>query len=334
MRNNMRDFINKRKYAIIILSLLIIIISFISPFIILPYRKQIQISSKTIICEAAASQLNKDSSQFTKDDFSKITELDLSFSTLSDIKYLKNFTNLKKLNLSGIRTPDTRKPKWKQMLSKIGIIDISKEESVDLSPLKKLANLEILSLDFDARVRNIGALSALNNLKELSFKYSHNFTDLRPVGRILSLNRLNLYETDVSDLEPLKNLKNLQSLVLLATNVSNLEPLKSVTNLETLSLDSVDVYKLELIGTLTKLKSLSIFYATVSDLEPIKYLANLEYLHLYDANITDLEPIKKLPNLQTLRIEVCRNIKKEQIIDLKKALPKLIIYSDFSGVTP
>jgi len=308
IKDDKRGLINRHKYAIAILSLLIIILSFVGPFIILPLKSNnIYIPGKVIISKRAALQLNKEPSKLANDDFDKITELDLSFSRFSDIKYLEKFKNLKKLNLNGIhfayRYSST--PKWKQMLSKIGI-DLPKEKvkakAINLSSLKTLTNLENLSIGENAYVRNIKTLSTLKNLKKLSFLNSNRLTELKQIGKIKNLEELDLKCTYVSDLNPIKTLLKLRDLVLSGTEVSNIEPLKNLTNLELLDLQATDVSNLEPIRALTNLKSLNISYTSVSDLEPIRKLSNLKKADFNHTSITNLEPIKELTNIEILNL--------------------------------
>ncbi len=121
-------------------------------------------ASERIIREEAAKKLNKDPNELTDEDFANILEFNLwsLYNTrhnyqgeiiytppwiiieLSDIRLLKKFTNLKVLSLERIRLPKRDFPKWMKYLAKIGVLNLEETQSLDLSPLKNLTNLEVL----------------------------------------------------------------------------------------------------------------------------------------------------------------------------------------------
>ena len=147
---------------------------------------QSQRINRELILIAAGDQLGKDSQELTKTDYLNLEELDLSSSMITDIKMLKKFSNLQKLDLS--KTPSeitSILPKWKIMLAKLRLIKISSRKKIDLGPLKKLHKLQILIL------------------REASFQ------NLKPVAQLTNLKELNLNFTELSDLKFLKNLTNL-----------------------------------------------------------------------------------------------------------------------------
>ena len=236
--------------------------------------------SDIVIRIAAAGILNKEPNDLTDEDFRKITELTLDGKELSDIKLLGKFTNLKELYLANIHPPKTRMPRWMSLLAKLRILDPSKKKLIDLSPLEKLSNLEIVTL--------IGS----------------SVKDIKPLANLKNLKFLNLNETQVSDIKPVENLANLQGLYLSKTSVSDIEPIKSLTELKSLYLEDTGV----------------------SDLEPVRSLVGLMQLRLKDTKVTLLEPLSNLNNLQKLYLENCRNVKRNEIEDLRKALPDLYIY--------
>lgn len=111
-------------------------------------------------------------------------------------------------------------------------------------------------------------------------------------------------EVCLIDLSPLKNLHNLENIDLWVLQLDNIKPLAGLTNL----------------------KGLNLRMTGISDIKPLRKLKNLEMLDLDYNPITDLEPLKKLTNLKSLNVRHCDNITKEQVDDLRKALPDLKIY--------
>jgi len=127
-------------------------------------------ASELIIRKAAANQIymktsvEKDPNDLTDEDFAKIEVINLVGKSLCSIHLIEKFINLRELDIS-LNKPLVKKiPKWKKFLSKYGIIHIptlssrlgnvgtslgfGDEEvcSIDLSPLKKLHNLEKINL--------------------------------------------------------------------------------------------------------------------------------------------------------------------------------------------
>ena len=173
--------------AVLIISTVIALSIFSS----LNHESQSDPESEKIIREAAAKQLNKEPNDLTDEDFEKITELTIGRGNLKDISLLEKFTNLQELQLYFLSPPfaipeDT--PKWKVILSKLGIITIPKykvppwslnsEENriVDIKPLEKLAYLEKLTI-YRTNLINVRSLGRLRTLKELSLQ-SNNIHDI------------------------------------------------------------------------------------------------------------------------------------------------------------
>lgn len=177
------------KYIIAAMIILLIIIASLI-FMVTSYDQKSDPASEKKIRRVVAVVLHKDPNHLSNEDFLKVTALQLSYTTLADIRFLEKFKNLEELDLGYIHFPISKMPKskWKSFLAKLSIYTFSETHEYDLSPLKKLSRLEILSLT-QTPVINIEPLANLTNLK------------------VLKING-----TDVADIEPLKGLHNLQEL--------------------------------------------------------------------------------------------------------------------------
>lgn len=344
------------RYIISAFILLLIIAALV--FTLLSRKPISDPASEANIRRLAAALLEKDINDLTDEDFAEVK--DLSFfihidselskriggpvNRLSDIKLLSKFTNLQKLDLIDIRPPENEIPKWMEVLSKLGIYDLTKRYEFDLSPLEKLYNLEELALG--GPIINIKPLIGLNNLTMLNL-VEVPVSDIEPLKNLTKLQNLLIQGTQVSDITPLKSLTNLNYLSISCSPVTNLEPLKGLINLQELSLDCTKVTNLEFLKGMTNLKSLGISNLPISDFEPFESLKNLKYLTLVNAQVIDLnflrgmtnlkslsiiespvfnlESIKRMTNLQNLYLTGCQNIASEQIEGLHKALPNLQI---------
>ena len=195
-------------------------------------------------------------------------------------------------------------PTWKKILEKIHIFSHAKKVSIDLSPLKKIDNLNSLSLE---RVQ---------------------IKDLRPLNNHTNLQNLSLIGSSISNLKTIKNLNNLEMLDLTKTNIVDITPLKYLTSLKRLGLGQTRVSNLDSLCELVNLWDLNLSETRIGngDLYALNKLPNLSFLYLRATQISSLEPLKGCRKLSMLSIEDCTNIKDEQIEELKKILPKLIIY--------
>ncbi|MBN2589850.1 MAG: hypothetical protein JXA96_08300 [Sedimentisphaerales bacterium] len=220
---------SRRRYIITASVILLLITSVLALFVLIQTGKP-DPASEAMIREAAAAQLGKDPNSLTDEDFTKITELSIgertqsifamydegdsfkyAYNKLSDIRLLEKFTNLQTLYLGSIDVSTDKIPKWMLMLSKLGIYDLEKRYSFDLSPLKKLSHLEKLQVGGNV-VNNIEPLAKLN------------------------LKQVQLINAMVSDLKPLENQKQLEKIYIIfcpKLQYKDLEDLgKAIPNLE------------------------------------------------------------------------------------------------------
>ena len=267
----------RRKYMLAAVFALLLIIS-AQVFIFLTQENKSDLASEKIIREVAARYLQIDANELTDEEFARIKTFSLKNIKICDIKLLEKFTNLQELEMTSLRYPESAIPKWKMMLSKLGIYNINKRFVIDLSPLEKLVKLKKIDM-FSTPVKNIKPVSNLINLEELIF------------------NRV-----QINDLEPLKGLKNLQTLIIIDASISNIEPLKELTNLQTIEIGFSQISNLEPLRKLKNLQYLYLYQSAVYDLEPIKGLKNLQRLDLaHCKKITreQVEDFQKLfPNIE------------------------------------
>jgi len=297
--------------------------------------------SDEVILKAAADQLNKNPDELTSDDFAKITELSFTGYGLTDIGMIKNFTNLRELDLWACLQEKTL-PRWMNLLGKWGLIDLSTKRSIDLSPLRKLVGLRSLDLSYsplkdikhleglvnleylylgNTGVSDISPLKNFRKLKSLNIN-NNPVSDITYLATMTNLSKLDISDTLVSDLSPIKNLIDLEELSIVGTHVSKLEPIKGLNNLTELDLFGTKVIDLTPLKDMTNLETLKLRRSVVSDLEPIKGLENLHELDIRNSQVSNIEPIKEMANLRRLYITY-KTFTEMQ--DLTKALPDLEI---------
>lgn len=211
---------SSRRYRIaaIVLAILLIGIFLRVPLI---FKSMYPSTSEMIIRKAAAAQLHKDPDKLTKKEFEKIEILTFNDNTgLSDITFLKNFTNIKYLGLSNLRFPLTHipkdTPKWKILLDKLGIIDIPKtsytppwmnceRRLIDITPLKKLSKLEKLVLK-GTWIKSVVPVTYLENLMEFDLRYN-NISDIEPLKKMKNLKTIDLTGCEKVTIEQIQELQ-------------------------------------------------------------------------------------------------------------------------------
>ena len=342
MTTTIKKKLSRLRY--IIASAIFVLLIFASlVFILFTQQQKPDPASEQVLRQAAASQLKdqtnieKDPNELTDEDFSLITrfsfvEIEYNHSRrivlktskeISDIKLLNKFTNLKSLSFQYVSYPEDKIPKWMKFLARIGIIDLNKRCTIDLSPIKKLTSLENLEIN-DLLFKNFKPLSNLVNLKVLMFQKSR-IRNLEPIKGLTKLEKLYIYDCKVTDIGPIKNLTNLKGLYIHCKEISDIGPIRQLTNLRKLELINTQIYDFEPLKQLKNIEELYIINCPANNIETLKELTNLNRLLLDNISISDIEPLKNLTNLRNLSILRCDNITDKQVEELQKALPNLKI---------
>ena len=262
---------------------------------------------KVTICgesySTALRELRLEEAEFEEADYEAISQmtglerLEIVDSPISQLDFLKNLTNLKRLHIRGSREP-------------AGTFS-------DLSALAGLTNLEDLYLYLDG-VSDLNGLSGMSGLKSLVLTGNMEIADLSPLAGLTKLQSLEVPlggENVGVDLSPLAGLTDLRTLRT-GSNVTDLTPLSGLTGLRELDLtyggysarDSKEYRSLEPLSSLTGLTSLTIRNLWVSDLSPLSGLTKLRSLTIYNgASIEDLSPLAGLTGLKSLTIRGARH---------------------------
>ena len=169
--------------------------------------------------------------------------------------FLRNFPNLKTLAL--------------------GLYGDTPTDLSPLSSLSSLSNLDLLGTK-DSTVENLGVLSGMPQLEQLSLR--------------------NL--KDVKDLNFVQNMPKLKSLNLEDLAILNLDGLSGHLSLNSLSIDCSSLENVNALSTLSSLQTLSIGYHTYQ-LPDLHGLSALENVNCYSM---DRDSIAHMPSIKTLTI--------------------------------
>jgi len=110
----------------------------------------------------------------------------------------------------------------------------SKNKIKDLSPLKNLHKLKVLTISSHF-IKDLSPLKNLTNLEVLDLS-DNNIEDLSPLAELKKIEELDLSKNKIKNIAPLMNLKNIKKLNLSYNAVEHFETLKEFKNLEHLDL--------------------------------------------------------------------------------------------------
>ncbi|MBL4632594.1 MAG: hypothetical protein JKY56_01905, partial [Kofleriaceae bacterium] len=167
-------------------------------------------------------------------------------------------------------------------------------------------------------------------------------TSLRPLARLKSLTRLELYaidkktmaygSTQIANLKPLAMLANLRSLDLAGSKVSDITPLANLTKLTRLRLTRSEVLDLRPLAKLNQLVMLDLSDTPVSDVEPLAQFTKLASLNLSTTQISDVAPLARITTLSFLNLSATQISDVEPLATL--ALEHLVLdHTDIVDLT-
>ena len=125
----------------------------------------------------------------------KLENLNLGYTDIYDISFLKKNKNIKELNLE----------RWKNFL--------------DYSIISNLEKLENLNLGY-TNISDISFLEKNKNIKQLNLEGCKNIKDYSIISNLEKLENLNLDNTNISDISFLEKIKNIKEFALVAITVT------------------------------------------------------------------------------------------------------------------
>ena len=164
-------------------------------------------------------------------------------------------------------------------------------------PLKvsDLSNIKSLNLTQKASLDAIDpcVVPKLKNLKDL-FLGPGKYRDLSPIANLTQLWSLRASISEVEDLKPLEKLVMMDRLDLGRTHVRDISVLANLVNLTELQLDDTQVVDLAPLAKDTKLEKVSIKRTNVTDVSPLKGLTALKFLYVEGCAIANLDALAPL----------------------------------------
>ncbi|MBC6316887.1 leucine-rich repeat domain-containing protein [Listeria grandensis] len=183
------------------------------------------------LANLVATKLNKQvSDQLTQDDVEKMTSLDDTTKSISDIRGLERLTNLAELKLY---SPDLKDLTPIKGLVELGTLQINSIDA-NFDALKDLVNLTSLNLGDRSNIKDLSPLAKMEFLQILSITNAAGngqLEDLSGISGLKMLHILNLEGNKISDLRPLSGLPEVDILRLARNMITDLSPLAPLSAL-------------------------------------------------------------------------------------------------------
>jgi Leucine-rich repeat (LRR) protein len=255
-----------------------------------------------------------------------IEEISLSNNRLGNsskniLSKFAQFTNLKKINLSGNQLRSLYVLTTYYEL--FGRYRARHERENAVEPL--FAKLEDLDVAQNS-LSDLGALEYYPGLKRLNLA-GNQLDNISALGGMAHLEFLDISGTGTMALDSLAGLKTLRELNISDNPLTSLESLKNLRNLEILNASRCQVYDLAALSGLDKLRWLNISNCPVSDIGFLKSMRSIETLNLQGCSVEDYSVLSQMESLTTLYLDYYteRKIKRE----LQEKLPGVrIIYTN------
>ena len=159
---------------------------------------------------AIRKRIKKPVGELTDVDLEKVKKLGLRQNKLTDVKGLKNLTQLTHLVLLRNQLTDV---KGLENLSQLAELQLQDNQLTSVKGLEKLTKLESLYLN-DNQLTNVRGLEKLTQLKSLNLM-GNRLTDVRGLEKLTQLKGLNLMGNQLTDVKGLEKLTQLETLFLL-----------------------------------------------------------------------------------------------------------------------
>lgn len=259
-----------------------------------------------------------------------LTELQINVkqSVIDDITPLKGLTKLQKLDLRYVGGEDVSVIK---NFSNLKELELKLSEPTSMTFLVSLRKLE--KLDISGKTKNLSVAVKLKKLKDLSIDSTNE--NLSFIGEMTGLEKLSLSYVNRSFAKTAGNLTGLKELTLIDVNDGNrydmsfLSELTSLENLFILGQHGLDITG---ISKLKKLKSISIWLCGFDDLSELKKCTALEDLVIYNNNSPfDVKWISGT-NIKDLRISGGGNAGVENMEKLATLKDLEYLLMDFTGI--
>ncbi len=245
----------------------------------------------------------------TREDFLRVTSLDLRGKNVRNIFPLRALSNLTEL-------------------------DLGENALADISSLAELKNLEVLYLDNNQNnIADLAHLSGLGRLTFLDLTSSH-LTDIAPLKTLTNLTELRLAGNSIDNISPLAGLKNLTELTLHGNLITDVSPLAGLKNLKELYLSCNHIADVSPLSGLTELTYLQLMDNRITDISPLAVLVNLTDANLSSNTISDISPLAGWKKIERLSLSSNPIADISVLRDLTTLLQVMVVHCPVEDFSP
>ncbi len=205
-----------------------------------------------------------------------ITEFDLSFNQITEIKGLEQLVELQRLNLSRNQITEI---KGLEQLVGLQSLNLSNNQINEIKGLEQVVGLKAISLS-DNKITEIKGLEQLVELQEL-YLSNNQITEIKGLEQLGGLQSLLLSNNQITEIKGLEQLVGLQELRLSYNQITEIKRLEQLVGLQTLILSNNQISEIKGLEQLPSLKEVLLSDNWITKLEALLPLINLEYSDVY-----------------------------------------------------
>ncbi len=251
--------------------------------------------------------------------FSKLQNLDISNSSVTDISDLRNISSLKKLEMGRTEITDINALKYC-----IDMEELYLNNSLvkDLNVIENFPGLKKLYLK-STPISDIKSFLQLTELEVLQLSNT-SVSDLNPLGNSHNLRRLSADSSLIADLNSLINLKALEVISVNNCPITNIDAIKMLPNLKKIYCNGINIDKTDLLNLSIENQNIKIIYQS-DELNSIWNNSSLAWQSILKTKL-DIKGKPKDEELHDLiqieKIDIANNDQIDELIDLS-LFPKL-----------
>ncbi|MDN3670603.1 leucine-rich repeat domain-containing protein [Echinicola jeungdonensis] len=251
-----------------------------------------------------------------------LKKLNIKRNYLINFNYLGELTNLEEVNLEQTNILDLSPLKE---LKKLQVVNINQTEVNSLEPLNGLESLKKLYADrtnitedqADDFARKNNQVLLIHNVENLQ-----TWWNTLPDGWVVVLQKIgNLGSSNMPTVEEISAIVSMDSLDISNSEVISLRPILKFKKLKALNIDSTKIHDLSPLAGLKTLEKLSGNHSAVTNVEPLKNLKTMVYISLNQSQIASITPLRSLEKLEYLDVDGTE-VPKWEVQEILQIVPK------------
>ncbi|HEX8545780.1 MAG TPA: leucine-rich repeat domain-containing protein [Cytophagaceae bacterium] len=214
--------------------------------------------------------------------------------SILDLEPLNRLSKLKELNISGSGVTNVLPLR---NMTKLEMLSVDNTQVASLEPLKYSSNLKELYIN-NTPISKLAPLAIFTRLEKLEMNKTQ-VDSLEPLANLTTLKDIQAVGTNIVSLEPLKNLKNLEVLNLAETKIESLAALAELSALQQINISGTKVID---VAPLQNLKSLKVLFCNntgLATIAPLKNSPSIEKIYCDNSKVSKDEAaqfMKAKPN--------------------------------------